>query len=65
MIIKVKDTKSISIEMIENADGFGGILTMATQYGEYWFTVGWYKSIANAKRGAAKQLARLGYTFTL
>lgn len=51
--------------MIENADGFGGILTMALQDGEYWFTVGWYKTIANAKRGAAKQLARLGYTFTL
>lgn len=65
MIIKVQDTKSISIEMIENADGFGGILTMALQDGEYWFTVGWYKTIANAKRGAAKQLARLGYTLTL
>ena len=65
MIIKVQDTKSISIEMIENADGFGGILTMALQDGEYWFTVGWYKTIANAKRGAAKQLAKLGYTFTL
>lgn len=65
MNIKVQGTKSISIEMIENADGFGGILTMALQDGEYWFTVGWYKTIANAKRGAAKQLARLGYTFTL
>ena len=64
MSIKIENT-NIAIEMIENADGFGGILTMATQYGEYWFTVGWYKSIANAKRGAAKQLARLGYTFTI
>ena len=64
MSIKIENT-NIAIEIIENADGFGGILTMATLYGEYWFTVGWYKTIANAKRGAAKQLAKLGYTFTL
>lgn len=55
----------ISVELLENADGFGGILVMVLEYGEYWFTVGWYKTIATAKRGAAKKLARLGYDFTI
>lgn len=64
MSIKIQNTNK-AIEMMENADGFGGILTIVTQDGEYWFTVGWYKSIENAKRGAAKQLAKLGYTFNV
>lgn len=44
-----------------NADGFNGILAVATQENEYWFTVGWYKTEKGAVRSAKKQLARLGY----
>lgn len=46
---------------MENADGFGGILAMATQANEYWFTVGWFKTINGAIRSAKKRLAMLGY----
>lgn len=44
-----------------NADGFGGILAIAQQDGEFWFTVGWYKTEKGAIRSAKKQLANLGY----
>lgn len=50
-----------ALELMENADGFGGILAIATQENEYWFTVGWYKTEKGAIRSAKKQLARLGY----
>ena len=52
----------ISVDMMLNADGFGGIFVAAMQDGEYWFTVGWYKTEAGAIRSAKKQLANLGYT---
>ena len=44
-----------------NADGFGGILAVAKQENEYWFTIGWFKTEKGAIRSAKKQLARLGY----
>ena len=50
-----------ALELMENADGFGGILAMATQENEYWFTVGWFKTINGAIRSAKKRLAVLGY----
>ena len=43
------------------ADASGRILAAAMQEGEYWFTIGWYKTEAGAIRGARKQLAALGY----
>ena len=50
-----------SVRFHENADGFGGILAIAQQDGEFWFTVGWYKTEKGAIRSAKKQLANLGY----
>lgn len=50
-----------AVELMMDADGFGGILAIATQENEYWFTVGWYKTEKGAIRSAKKQLARLGY----
>lgn len=50
-----------AVELMMNADGFGGILAIATQENEYWFTVGWYKTENGAIRSAKKQLSRLGY----
>lgn len=48
--------------MMMDADTMGRILAVATQDGEYWFTLGWYKTEAGAVRSARKQLAALGYT---
>ena len=50
-----------AVELMMDANGFGGILAIATQDNEYWFTVGWYKTEKGAIRSAKKQLARLGY----
>lgn len=60
MTIKCKNSdKSVSFMM--NADGFGGILVIAQEDGEYWFTVGWYKTEKGAIRSAKKQMANFGY----
>lgn len=59
--IYCKDS-SKSVEFMENADGQGRILAIACEDGEYWFTLGWYKTEAGAVRSARKQLAALGYT---
>jgi len=54
---KTKDgNHSISIH-----NNGGSFLTIASQYGEYWFTVGTYKTEATALRHAKKSLARFGY----
>ena len=60
MIITCKNSDK-AVEFMMNADGFGGILAIATQDKEYWFTVGWYKTEKGAIRSAKKQLSRLGY----
>lgn len=52
----------ISVTLMFNADGFDGILAVAEIDGEYWFSVGRFKTEAGAIRSAKKQLARLGYT---
>ena len=51
-----------SIEMMMNADSCGSILVVACQDGEYWFSVGWFKTEAGAIRSARRQLAALNYT---
>lgn len=55
------DTRK-SVTLMKDADGFGGILAVANEDGEYWFTIGWYKTEAGAIRSAKRQLAALGYT---
>lgn len=52
----------ISVNLMMDADGFGGILAIASLEDEYWFTIGWYKTEAGAIRSARKQLASHGYT---
>ncbi len=52
----------ISVDKMLNADGCGGILAVACIDGEYWFTLGWYKTQAGAIRSAKRQLASHGYT---
>lgn len=51
-----------AVTFMFDADGQGRILAIATQEGEYWFSVGWYKTEANAIRASRKQLSALGYT---
>ena len=60
MTISCKNSNK-AVNFMMNADGFGGILAIATEEGEYWFTVGWYKTEKGAIRSAKKQLANLGY----
>ena len=52
----------ISVTLMFNADGFDGILAVAEIDGEYWFSVGWFKTEAGAVRSARRQFACHGYT---
>lgn len=44
-------------------DNDNSIIAMAEQDGEYWFSIGYFKTLAGAKRSAVRQMAALGYTF--
>lgn len=44
-------------------NGGTSILAYALQDGEFWFTIGGYKTLTNAKRSAIKAMGVLGYTF--
>ena len=50
-----------SVSFFDNA-GLS-IIACAMQDGEFWFTIGRYKTLANAKRAAKKEMAAHGYTF--
>ena len=52
----------ISVTMMFNADGADGILAVAQIEGEYWFTLGWFKTETGAVRSARRQLSSHGYT---
>ena len=59
--ITCTDTR-ISVVIMMNANGFDSHLVVAQIDGEYWFSVGWFKTEAGAIRSARRQLASLGYT---
>lgn len=59
--IKCNNSTSKSVTFFKN--GEISIIVVAEQDGEYWFTIGHFKTLAGAKRSAVKQMARHGYTF--
>ena len=59
--IKCNNSTSKSVTFFKN--GEISIIVVAEQDGEYWFTIGHFKTLAGAKRSTIKQMARLGYTF--
>lgn len=58
--INCNNSNSKSVVFFDND---GSIIAMAEQDGEYWFSIGYFKTLAGAKRSAIKQMAALGYTF--
>lgn len=52
-----------SVTFFRNGGHNDCIMAFANQDNEYWFTIGTYKSLKNAKRAAKKQLGDHGYTF--
>lgn len=46
-----------------NGGDMNDIIVVATQDGEYWYTIGHYKGAKSAKTYAAKSLAKMGYHF--
>ena len=54
-----KNSNSKTVEIM--CDASGRYLAAAMQDGEYWFTIGWYKSEKTAIRASIKKLAKHGY----
>lgn len=61
--IKCNNSESKSVTFFRNGGKDDCIIAMAKEHGEYWFTIGTYKSLKNAKRAAIKQMGVHGYTF--
>lgn len=67
--ITCNNSKNKSVTFMRNGGRADQIMVFANQYDsyegrfEYWFTVGTYKTLKNAKRAAQKQFGNLGYTF--
>lgn len=58
--INCNNSNSKSVVFFDND---GSIIAIAEQDGEYWFSIGYFNTLAGAKRSATRQLAALGYTF--
>lgn len=67
--IVCNNSKRKSVTFMRNGGKDDQVMAFANQqsdqegYHEYWFTIGTYKSLKNAKRAAKRQLGNLGYTF--
>ena len=46
---------------VDIMDNHGTWIAMATQVGDYWFTIGTYKNLAMAKKKSIAALAKHGY----
>lgn len=65
--IYCNNSKTKSVSFMRNGGKEDEIITTACQsydgYNEYWFTIGTYKSLKNAKRAAVKAMKKHDYTF--
>lgn len=65
--IKCNNSKTKSVTFWRNGGRADEVMVFANQIydgqSEYWFTIGTYKSLKNAKRGAVREMGKHGYTF--
>lgn len=61
--IKCNNSKTKSVSFWRNGGHDDQVMVFAKEYNEYWFTIGTYKSLKNAKRGAVRAMGDHGYTF--
>ena len=60
--VKCINSTSKSVKFSLNGGEKDSIVVTAIQDGEYWFYIGTYKTLRNAKKQAVRQMAQLGYT---
>lgn len=65
--IKCNNSKTKAVTFWRNGGRADEVMVFANQiydgHSEYWFTIGTYKSLKNAKRGAVRAIGEHGYTF--
>ena len=59
--IKCINSTSKSVVFMLNGNHVNDIMVIAMQDGEYWYTIGRYKSEKGAKRAAIKSMEKHGY----
>ena len=59
--IRCTNSESKSVSFMFNGGNPNDIMVAAMQDGEYWFTIGWYKTEKGAKRAAIKSMKKHGY----
>ena len=60
--ISCTNSQSKSVAFCLNGKEVDEIVVTALQDGEYWFEIGWYKTLNNAKKQATKKMAVYGYS---
>lgn len=67
--IVCNNSKRKSVTFMRNGGKDDQVMAFANQqsdiegYHEYWFTIGTYKSLKNAKKAAVRAMGKHGYTF--
>lgn len=61
-VITTKECKAITIQFY-NGWMENKISAVAYENGEYWFTIGYYKTLKNAKKAAVRRMLLSGLTF--
>lgn len=61
--IKCNNSKFKSVIFWRNGGREDQVMVFAMEENEYWFTIGTYNSLRNAKKGAVKAMGDHGYTF--
>ncbi len=60
--VKCINSESKTVKFSLNGGEKDSIIVAAIQDGEYWFQIGIYKTLRNAKKQAVRQMAQFGYT---
>ena len=60
--VKCTNTERKTVRFCLNGHETDQIIVTAIQDGEYWFQIGMYKTLKNAKKQAVRQMKQVGYT---
>ncbi len=60
--VKCTNSESKSVSFCLNGHETNQIIVNAKQDGEFWFHIGMYKTLKNAKKQAIRQMTLFGYT---
>lgn len=60
--VKCTNSETKTVTFCLNGHETDQIIVTAKQSGEYWFHIGMYKTLKNAKKQAVRRMLEMGYT---